>query len=98
MQCYSFISGLHSVRTGAATLHYYETISGIRFALYTSNTSDLSQEAVRSALNRIYTNIWVDCVVRSPLYMSSMEGTMDISSTNFEPTLDAYLQSMTWFR
>jgi len=89
--------GLHSVRTGAGTLHNFETISGIRFALYTSNTSDQSQAAIRSALKHIYTNIWVDCVVRSPLYKSSMEGTMDVSSTNFEATLDAYLQGMTWF-
>jgi hypothetical protein len=79
-------------------LHNYETISGIRFALYTSNTSDQSQAAVRSALKHIYTHIWVDCVVRSPLYKPSKEGPMDISSTNFESKIDAYLQSMTWFR
>ena len=32
-------SGLHSVKTGASTLHNYETASGLRFALYTAPTT-----------------------------------------------------------
>jgi trafficking protein particle complex subunit 1 len=30
-------SGLHSVKTGASTLHTYETNSGLRFCLFTTN-------------------------------------------------------------
>lgn len=66
--------GLHSIRTGASTLHNYETLSGLRFALFTSN--DISANAkpnkntpsVREALQHIYSELWVECVIRSPLY------------------------------
>jgi hypothetical protein len=95
------ISGLHSIRTGAGTLHSYETTSGLRFALYTWNSGDINYQtnaSIRAALKHIYTNLWVDCVIRSPLYVSSSQGEMDISSTNFEPKLDTYLASMPWFK
>ena len=35
--CSFFSTALHYVRTGACTVHYYETINGLRLALYTSN-------------------------------------------------------------
>ena len=95
------LSGLHSIRTGAGTLHNFETTSGLRFALYTSNSGDIHYQtnaSIRAALKHIYTNLWVDCVIRSPLYVSSSQGEMDISSTNFEPKLDTYLASMPWFK
>jgi trafficking protein particle complex subunit 1 len=33
-------SGLHSVKTGASTLHTYETTSGLRFCIYTTNLAN----------------------------------------------------------
>lgn len=136
---------LHSVRTGASTLHNYETISGLRFAMYTDNnikigstkqqqnqqqqqqwgsnnnsshptdmSSNSSNNAIRDALRHIYTDIWVDCVIRSPLYRhgaipepgsvkssnssDGMIGKVDIKSTLFEMKLDEYLMSMPWFK
>ncbi|KAL9190722.1 hypothetical protein ACHAXT_000428 [Thalassiosira profunda] len=114
---------LHSVKTGAGTLHCYETISGLRIALYTNNNpimntigaratgADASRTAFQTALKHIYSEIWVDCVVRSPLYRpediqveplegrdNNNSGRFDIKSTNFEAKLDAYLKSMPWFR
>lgn len=86
--------GLHSVRTSAGTLHNYETISGMRFALYTNNNTEGSP-SIRTALKYIYTELWVELVVRSPLYRV---GEVDVKSTNFEQKLDAYLGSMPWFR
>ena len=71
---------LHSVKTGAGTLHCYETLSGIRIALYTNNKPIMTMLGGRSkgehpkdtsfqtALKYIYSEIWVECVVRSPLY------------------------------
>jgi hypothetical protein len=112
-------SAVFSVRTGAATLHNYETRSGLRFAMYTNNdvpqtfvgkSAEAKYPSVRDALQYIYSEIWVECVVRSPLYrpgelvvpgksnhILAMKGKLDISSTNFERKLDAYLSSMPWF-
>ena len=113
---------LQSVKTGAGTLHCYETISGLRIALYTNNNPimntigargggvDPSKTAFQTALKHIYSDIWVECVVRSPLYRpediqveplegrDNNAGRFDIKSTNFEATLDAYLMTMPWFR
>ena len=162
---------LQLVKTGASTLYNYETVSGLRFALYTTaetsygTSSILSQpsnisggipdssipsapssggisdsghggggggsatgssghggggstgsggggaifgnnnggmtnpkttQTIRAALKHIYESIWVNCVVRSPMYHGLDE--LDLSSTNFESTLDSYLKGMTWFR
>ncbi|KAL7499983.1 hypothetical protein ACHAWT_010924 [Skeletonema menzelii] len=116
---------LHSVKTGAGTLHCYETMSGIRIALYTNNKPIMNTLGARKggeqrdtsfqgALKYIYSEIWVECVVRSPLYRpgdiqvdpqpagentsSDEAGRFDIKSTNFESRLDAYLTSMPWFK
>lgn len=77
---------LHSVKTGAGTLHCYETISGIRIALYVNNnpmmntlgtpavmarkgeSTQQNNTSFQAALKYIYSEIWVECVVRSPLY------------------------------
>ena len=131
--CHAFIKlqiilvGLHSIRTGASTLHNYETLSGLRFAMYTSNDvggADASSSSrrssaaaesnvsVRNALQHIYTELWVESVIKSPLYRPGEMSTVgqsssgsagggdafDIRSTNFEKKLDAFLQSMPWFR
>lgn len=112
---------LQSVKTGAGTLHCYETLSGLRIALYTNNNpimntigarqgGDNSRTSFQTALKHIYSEIWVECVVRSPLYRpediqveplegrDNNAGRFDIKSTNFEARLDAYLTSMPWFR
>eukprot|EP00571_Detonula_confervacea_P003619 CAMPEP_0172316036 /NCGR_PEP_ID=MMETSP1058-20130122/27043_1 /TAXON_ID=83371 /ORGANISM="Detonula confervacea, Strain CCMP 353" /LENGTH=177 /DNA_ID=CAMNT_0013030255 /DNA_START=75 /DNA_END=608 /DNA_ORIENTATION=- len=111
---------LHSVKTGAGSLHCYETISGLRIALFTNNNpimntigarggGDSSKTSFQTALKHVYSEIWVECVVRSPLYRPEdinadrlegrdNAGLFDIKSTNFEARLDAYLTSMPWFR
>ena len=119
-------SGLHSIQTGASTLHNYETLSGLRFAMYTTNDvggADASSSSrrssaaaesnvsVRDALQHIYTELWVESVIKSPLYRPGEMSTVgqsssgsgggdafDVRSTNFEKKLDAFLQSMPWFR
>ena len=82
--------------------------------LQSSGKNDTKAPSVREALQHIYSDIWVDYVVRSPLYRPSDlivnssgqpdgqimpgQGKFDIRSTNFERKLDAYLASMPWFR
>jgi hypothetical protein len=113
---------LHSVKTGTGTLHCYETISGLRIALYTNNNPVMNtlpraaggevntKTSFQTALKHIYSEIWVECVVRSPLYRpqdiqvnpsegrDKTAGRFDIKCTNFELKLDEYLTSMPWFR
>lgn len=90
-------SGLHSVRTGASTLHNYETASGLRFAMYTTpllSGAVNGNKAVRDALHHIYNELWIQCVTRSPLYTPTAP---NVNETNFEQKLDAFLKSQSWF-
>lgn len=109
---------LHSVRTGSCTLHVYETMSGMRLVLYTDNFTIVGNEKsmsaeTRESLRYIYSNIWVDFVVRSPLYRpgdllavgetptkattENESNKFDIRSTEFEKRLDSYLTKKVWF-
>jgi hypothetical protein len=67
----------------------------MRIALYTDNNNIDGSPSIRTALKYIYTELWVELVLRSPLYVPN---NIDIRSTNFEQKLDAYLGSMPWFR
>jgi trafficking protein particle complex subunit 1 len=72
--------GLYSVKTGASTLFCHETTSGLRFALFVTNTRNTSESnmdanaivqtgvSIRTALAHIYNELWIQCVIRSPLY------------------------------
>lgn len=103
------VLALNCVQIGAATLHSFETRSGLRFALYTSNDVPSTKQSTRptkydrgtttarDALRHIYSNIWVENVVRSPLYNSQNLIEDDIvSSTLFESKLDQYISSLPW--
>jgi trafficking protein particle complex subunit 1 len=43
-------SGLHSVKTGASTLHTYETASGLRFCIYTTNFANSDPTSATDSL------------------------------------------------
>jgi trafficking protein particle complex subunit 1 len=74
--------GLYSVKTGASTMYNYETASGLRFALYVTNPKNAGESSsmmdanataqtgasIRTALAHIYNELWIQCVIRSPLY------------------------------
>lgn len=91
-------SGLHSVKTGASTLHTYETASGLRFALFITNnggsSSNNSAAAIRTALQYVYNELWIQCVIRSPLYRPAEP---NVAETNFEAKLDAFLKEQPWY-
>jgi hypothetical protein len=97
--------GLHSVKTGIATLYNYETPSGLRFAMYVVANSDtttassvaLEQQtnaSIRTALAHIYQNLWIHSVTQSPLYRPTQP---NVNATNFEQQLDQFLSAQPWF-
>lgn len=104
---YVLYIALHSVKTGSSTVHNFETLNGLRFTLYTSNDvpttidstspSDATVISARDVLKHIYSNIYVEQVVRSPLYTTDGKD-FDINHTNFERDLDSYMKSIPWFR
>ena len=78
--------GLQLIRTGAATLHTYETTSGHRLALYVTddNSQGIHANSIRRALIHIYHELWIQCVTRSPLYRPTAP---NVEDTNFPVSL-----------
>ena len=89
--------GIHSVQTRATTLYTFESNSGLRFALYMTNSDSNADysKSVRAALKHIYNNLWINSVTRSPLYQPTAP---NVAATNFEQNLDSYLASQSWFK
>jgi trafficking protein particle complex subunit 1 len=91
--------GLHTVQTGASTLHVYETASGLRICLYMDPAIPQHQAVdharkIRAALHHMYQQLWIQCVTRSPLYKPTNP---NVHETNFEATLDEFLEAQPWF-
>ncbi|OEU20939.1 hypothetical protein FRACYDRAFT_154427, partial [Fragilariopsis cylindrus CCMP1102] len=68
---------LQFMKTGASNVYNYETVSGLRFVLYTTNNDNITSSRqpinntntnIRSSLKYIYEHIWVAYVIRSPMY------------------------------
>mmetsp|Transcript_12480 Transcript_12480/g.23916 ORF Transcript_12480/g.23916 Transcript_12480/m.23916 type:complete len:160 (+) Transcript_12480:96-575(+) len=88
--------GLQLIRTGAATLHTYETAGGHRLALYvTDDPQGIHAAGIRKALQHIYHELWIQCVVRSPLYRPTAP---NVEDTNFPGKLQVYLANQPWFK
>ncbi|EGC33196.1 hypothetical protein DICPUDRAFT_37126 [Dictyostelium purpureum] len=57
-------TGFHCFKTSTYKLHYYETLSCIKFIILTDpNTPDLRED-----LKKIYSSIFVEYVVKNPIY------------------------------
>ncbi len=78
--------GMQSFRTSAYMLHHFESASGIKLVLLT----DKEAGDLRAALRHIYANIYVEFVVRNPLYTPKSRITCDLFSTN----LREYVQKL----
>lgn len=78
-------------RTDVYALHYLETPTGLRFVLTTS--SDTAQIDIVEKLREIYADIYVQYVVRNPLYIHGSPIISDV----FTAKLDAYIQSLPCF-
>ncbi|KAM9414411.1 trafficking protein particle complex subunit 1 [Pholidichthys leucotaenia] len=81
--------GFLSFQTSKYRLHYYETPSGLKFVLNT----DLSVANARETLNSIYTNLYVELIVKNP--MCSPSQTLD--SELFISRLDAFIRALPYY-
>lgn len=77
--------------TDTYALHYYETLTGLRFVLTTSN--DFGDLDVSAHLSHIYANIFVQYVVNNPLYTPLTPITIPAFTTK----LDNYVRQLPCF-
>lgn len=84
--------GLHTIRTDSFALHHFESASGIMFILNTDpGTEDLYQ-----TLNQIYSQIFIECVCRNPLYQHTPD--TPIKCPLFVKKLDEFMLTQSFAR
>ncbi|KAF2077815.1 hypothetical protein CYY_000860 [Polysphondylium violaceum] len=77
-------TGFHCYKTSSYKLHFYETLSGTKFIIMTDpNTPDLRED-----LKKIYSNIFVEYVIKNPVYQPNTAIKCDM----FINHLNAYLK------
>lgn len=76
----------HSFRTNTYKLHLLDTPSGIKIVLVT----DPKMGDLRDALNYIYSNIYVEYVVKNPLYTPGQPFRFEL----FNSVLDQYVRTL----
>lgn len=77
--------------TDVYALHYFETPTGLRFVLTTS--SDFGNVEIAKCLQDIYDTIYVEYVVKNPLYVRGAE----IKSDFFLKKLDDFVRALPCF-
>lgn len=77
--------------TDVYALHYFESPTGLRFVLTTSN--DFKGVDVSNCLREIYDSVYVEYVVKNPLYKRGSE----IKSELFLTKLGDYVQALPCF-
>ncbi|XP_028153395.1 trafficking protein particle complex subunit 1 [Diabrotica virgifera virgifera] len=73
-------------KTSKYTLHFFETPSGLKFVLNT----DTQSQGVREILQQLYSQIYVEYVIKNPLCRLSQP----IDSDLFKTKLDAYIKQL----
>ncbi|XP_033761073.1 trafficking protein particle complex subunit 1-like [Pecten maximus] len=81
--------GFLNFRTSQYKLHFYETPSGLKFIMNT----DLSVGNIKDVLHQMYSNIFVEYVVRNP--MCSLD--QPIKSELFESKMDDFVRGLSFF-
>mmetsp|Transcript_22117 Transcript_22117/g.32213 ORF Transcript_22117/g.32213 Transcript_22117/m.32213 type:complete len:140 (+) Transcript_22117:76-495(+) len=77
--------GLHVIKTNSYTLHHFESITGMTFVM----NSDPGSQDLYHNLQHIYSSIFVECVIRNPLYRH--QPNQVISCPLFEKKLEEYI-------
>lgn len=77
----------HSFRTNTYKLSFMETPTGMKIVLVT----DQKMGDLREALKHIYSNIYVEYVVKNPLYTPEMPFKCELFNSN----LDNYVKNLT---
>lgn len=90
--------GFIAYKTSHYKLHYYETLTGLKFVL----NSDPGVESLQSALRQIYTQIYVELVVKNPLASTNQSSGMPINPETmgvegFRNGVDRFVRSLTMF-
>ncbi|XP_055908988.1 trafficking protein particle complex subunit 1 [Eupeodes corollae] len=67
-------------KTNKYALHYLETPSGLKFVLNT----DVAAMNVKELLQQLYSKIWVEFVVRDPLWSPGTPVTSDLFQTKLD--------------
>ncbi|KAK3940486.1 sybindin-like family protein [Diplogelasinospora grovesii] len=79
-----------SYRTAQYKLHYYETVSNLRFVMLT----DTATMSMRNVLHQIYINLWVEYVVKNPLSPVEHKGGEGVKNELFELGLDQFVRGL----
>ncbi|GJJ75656.1 trafficking protein particle complex subunit 1 [Entomortierella parvispora] len=89
--------GFIAYKTSHYKLHYYETLTGLKFVL----NSDPGVESLQAALRQIYTQIYVELVVKNPLARASLQpGQINpetMGAEGFRNGVDRFVRSLTMF-
>ncbi|KAF9341731.1 TRAPP subunit bet5 [Linnemannia elongata] len=89
--------GFIAYRTSHYKLHYYETLTGLKFVI----NSDPNVESLQQALRQIYTQIYVELVVKNPLACASVtSGQVNpetMGAEGFRNGVDRFVRSLTMF-
>ena len=78
--------GFYACSTSAYKLHYFETASGLRFVM----TTDLASSDMRETLRHIYSQFYVECLVKNPLWRPGETITCPL----FTQSLERYVASL----
>ncbi|KAF9575433.1 TRAPP subunit bet5 [Mortierella alpina] len=89
--------GFIAYKTSHYKLHYYETLTGLKFVL----NSDPGVESLQQALRQIYTQFYVEHVVKNPLASTSLtSGNVNpetMGAEGFRSGVDRFVRSLTMF-
>lgn len=82
--------GFLSFATNSYRLHYYESPSGVKFVLNT----DVESTSMQPVLEMIYRNIYVEYVVKNPLFRMDPNRSAPIENDYFRAVLNNYLKEI----
>ncbi|KAF9431567.1 TRAPP subunit bet5 [Entomortierella beljakovae] len=89
--------GFIAYRTSHYKLHFFETITGLKFVL----NSDPGVESLQQALRQIYTQLYVELVVKNPLANPTLaNGVLNpetMGTEGFRDGVDRFVRSLTMF-
>ncbi|KAJ2810777.1 TRAPP complex subunit bet5 [Coemansia furcata] len=82
--------GFMSFATNTYRLHYYESPTGVKFIL----TTDIAAVSMQPVLEMIYRNIYVEYVVKNPLFNVDPHTSSPIENDYFRAVLNNYIREI----
>ncbi|KAJ2353169.1 TRAPP complex subunit bet5, partial [Coemansia sp. RSA 2611] len=82
--------GFMSFATNTYRLHYYEAPTGVKFVLNT----DVGATSMQPVLEMIYRNIYVEYVVKNPLFRVDPKTSTPIENDYFRAVLNNYIREI----